>query len=283
MSICFDSSVLSSFANTQDFDACAPTQARKARPLSLIVDHSPSIDTDGVSPDFDCRSTSPVSDCSQSSQSSDDTARSTIVGFGRKRHSVLPTVPPGVPVSTVVGFGRKQHKNRHSIAAAPSASTNPDRKREDRRSLPIPGDINIQRASLHLGSTHTPVIAIGTDVRPARVLQTARKVSDTILGNTTRQPPKPFLLPQLVEARGSLPSRVKRCLVAIASAPRVKSLVRRFSALCEMRLKPLNIGRQVPDSDEKEEDTDTDTCTWRGLLASLTALLHRRLRDIIGF
>ncbi|KAJ6604374.1 hypothetical protein DFH09DRAFT_1442856 [Mycena vulgaris] len=273
MTPCFDSSVLSSVTNTQDFHACASPQARKPRPIGLLIDHRPSIDTNAVSPDFDCRSISPVS---------------TIVGFGRKRHSVLPTVPPeDIQISTTAGFGRKQYRIRHSILATTSASINPDRKRENRWSLPNPiipkdpVDRPRDRRSLDLRSTHTPVLAACSGARRASVhaLETARKVSDTLLGNTSRHRPKPLLLPRLVRARDSLPARVKQGLVAqavaVASSPRVKFLFRRFSALRAMRLKPLKIGRWKT----KEEN---GICTWEGLVALLAVLFYRLLHDIMG-
>ncbi|KAJ7693595.1 hypothetical protein B0H17DRAFT_489495 [Mycena rosella] len=284
MTICYDSfSVPSSLAKTQDFDACAPAQARKARPLGLIISH---IDSNAVSPDFDCRSISPVSDGSESPQSSDDgTASSSIVGFGRKRHSILPTLSPfpdGSERSTIVGFGRKPNPNRLSIAAAPSSSASSQRKQENRRSLPnpiIPRDPvdpkPRRRFSLDLSRKQ-----IGVPARPASVFGIARRVSDTILGNTNRQPPKPLILPQLVEARSSLPARVKRCLVvqvaSVASSPRVKSLVSRFSVVHRLRLKPLNVGRQ-------SKEKTSENATLYGLFELLIYLFYRRLCEILGF
>ncbi|KAJ7456546.1 hypothetical protein FB451DRAFT_1372847 [Mycena latifolia] len=211
MAFSFDFSHLSSFANAQHFAVavCAPPQALKARPLGLVID---SIDSNVVAPDIDCRSISSLSDdCSQSSQSDDDTPSSTIVGFGRKRHSVLPTLPPfpdSNERSTIVGFGRKPHPNRQSIAAAPHAlaaaapsSVTAERKRENRRSLPNPiiprepiDAKHLRRVSLDLGIKHTPNLVAGTNTRRASILGTARKVSDTIPGEhqqTTAQAPSP--------------------------------------------------------------------------------------------
>ncbi|KAJ7225968.1 hypothetical protein GGX14DRAFT_556706 [Mycena pura] len=114
--------------------------ARKPRPHVIVLDRdsapeyttfivqSPNIDSRAVSPDFNSRPVSFVSDCS----SSDNVA----VGFGRKRHFVLPTMPAPahtVTQSTVVEFGRKK---RHFISVPPSSSITLTRRHENRRSLP---------------------------------------------------------------------------------------------------------------------------------------------------
>ncbi|KAJ6574656.1 hypothetical protein B0H19DRAFT_607110 [Mycena capillaripes] len=239
MDLCFDScSVM-----TQDAYACAPATERKARPAGIILDQNPilaydqqsPVDAQAVSPDFDSRPISPVSDsdCSESLQSTDDTTTCKTVGFGRKRHSVFPTVRPtdDIAPSKIVGFGRKQHHYRHSVSGAPASSAALDRKKEHRRSLPAPvitrdgpslADSNYKldyRVSMDVGSATLPVFLGGSsDKRPGA----ARRVSNNSSG-TTRQPPKPLLLPQQVQAHNSpippAPGRVGQSLTSVVSRP----------------------------------------------------------------
>ncbi|KAJ7139679.1 hypothetical protein C8R44DRAFT_867799 [Mycena epipterygia] len=234
MSVCFDPSLLSKIP---DFVVCTPAQARKARPLAVIIDL---IDEHAISPDFDCRAISPISECSQSTDDTSRSRSSTIVGFGRKRHSVLPTCSDEFPGSTVVGFGRKRH---HTIAVAPSSPINPDLTQENRKSLPnpvilkgIPVPTDFKRKP-DPGSTQTPVVA---ERRLAGVIGTARKVSGKILRAASRQPPKPFLLPNT--ARNSFPGRVKRYFVgqltSVSSSRLFKFVFGRASLVDEPRLKP---------------------------------------------
>ncbi|KAJ7770891.1 hypothetical protein DFH07DRAFT_938062 [Mycena maculata] len=260
MSICIAPPLLSSYTQTQDFVTHAPANARKPRPVGIIFDESfviaqnPVIHSYGVSADFDPCPISSMSEVFRSSQSSDDTTKSTTVaGFGRKRHSVLPTVPGSsedVNKSTIVGFGRRRHHHRHSIAVAPSyLIAQADRKLMNRRSLPNPvlADPQRKRVSLDLSGMQPPVFTAST----ARVLGAARRVSQDILG-ASRQPPKPLLLAQQVQARESIPGRVRRRLVSqirsVASSRPVQLLVSHF--LSEPRLKPLKMGRALRRSEE---------------------------------
>ncbi|KAJ7480195.1 hypothetical protein B0H11DRAFT_1273284 [Mycena galericulata] len=301
MSLALDISLFSSFTQTQDFVVRAPVKARKTRPVGIVFDKSLTIaqnhnlDSNGVSPDFDSRPISPVS---ESSQSSDDTANSTIVGFGRKRHSVLPTVPVSsqdLTASTIVGFGRKRHHHRHSIAVAPSSLiTATDRKHENRRSLPvILRDVPVfpdpkrKRASLDLSGIRPPQALSASTVR---VLGAARKVSGNILG-PSRQPPKPLLLAQHVQARESLSGRVKRRLVgqitSVASSRPVQRFVCHFSS--EPRLKPLKMGRHFDASEEHMyigenfEQNRIPPSLIERLLALLLILVYRWVRHMLWF
>ncbi|KAJ7275493.1 hypothetical protein B0H12DRAFT_263834 [Mycena haematopus] len=205
-----------------------------------------------VSPDFDCRPVSPlVSECSESSHATDDSTASRTIGFGRKRHSVISTVHPNdFAQSKMVGFGWKQH--RHSVSGAPPPLFTPDRKQDNRRSLPVvprvgpflvdPGDF---RASINLVSTRLSVLDESRVERPPLAPPTARRMS-----RANRQPPKPLLLPQKVQTRAPpspSPSRVKVCLILIASFRPVKFLVSRFAAARLLRLKRLNLTRQAGD------------------------------------
>jgi hypothetical protein len=230
------------------------------------------------------------SECSESSQATDDSTTSRIIGFGRKRHSVFPTVRPSddIAPSKIVGFGRKHHHHhRHSICIAPSSSIVPNRKQENRRSLPVlPRDGPFfladpkrkfeYRGSLDLGSTKPPAIETSSDKRPSR---TARRVSDNVLG-ASRQPPKLLLLPQQVQAQQvqaascAPPGCVKRCLASVVSSLPVEFIVSHFAAVRRLRLKRLSLGRPA---DGKKTNRGKDAT--KGLLRRLRKL-YRRLRGL---
>ncbi|KAJ7124780.1 hypothetical protein C8R43DRAFT_34303 [Mycena crocata] len=283
---------LSPFAKTQDF-VCAPAMSGKARPIGFILDRTLAIDhqrgvvnsdPNAVSPDFDPRPISPESHCSETS---DDTVASTIVGFGRKRHSVLPTVPRSsedtTTRSTVVGFGRKFHHHRHSIAVVPTLAVTIDRKHQNRRSLPnpviVPTNFPVlparkmeRRGSMPVGCL-PPLPPMVRAKRPASVLGAVRKVSDSILAN--HQPPKPLLLPAQVEARELPAVRYKRRLV-----DRLTSVARLLNRLAGMRLKPLKTGRTGLKGAIKEAIGQKQTTL--SLLLRLKDVLFARLRAMMG-
>ncbi|KAJ7225966.1 hypothetical protein GGX14DRAFT_642148 [Mycena pura] len=241
----------SSFPMPQDY---APAKARKPRPHAIILDRdsaleyttlivqSPTIDSRAVSPDFNSRPVSLVSDCS----SSDSVA----VGFGRKRHFVLPTMPApahNVTQSTIVDFGRKK---RHSISVPPSSSITLTRKHENRRSLPI---VLIPRDGLF-----PPDVKRELDRRislPPSNETTINQRTSSILG-LTRRAPKPLLLPRQVKLRSSLTGRVKRTVIgrlsSVVSFRVVALVVSRLSAIRRLRLRPLSLGRLASVDDEME-------------------------------
>ncbi|KAJ7823575.1 hypothetical protein B0H14DRAFT_1309401 [Mycena olivaceomarginata] len=236
-------------------DTYAPIQERKARPVGFVFDHSRNpIDVHAVVPDFGCRPISPAfSECSESSHATDDTTTSRIVGFGRKRHSIISTLQPSddLAQSRIVGFGRKQRPHRHSVSGAPPALFPPNRKQENRRSLPnavIPRDGSFvadpehYRLSLGLASTRLPVL--GESSRDRRVVcipGPARKVS-----GSRRQPPRQLLLPQQVQVRAPpAPGRATLAIASVVSSLPVKFIISRFAAARRMRLKRLNLGRNV--------------------------------------
>ncbi|KAJ7032697.1 hypothetical protein C8F04DRAFT_1396366 [Mycena alexandri] len=210
MSLCFDTLALSELVVPNDAPA---VNVKKARPVGIILEQCLTLDLDAhaISPDFDSRPISPVSACSESSCSSDDTA-SKVVGFCK------PFPTPASPwndlaQSKLVGFGRKHR----SIAVPPSASIISHRKHENRRSLPVQV---IQRDGPSLSDPkrrlerrfsldHSSVL---NNKRPTSLVAAARRVSVDILGISSRQPPKPLLLPKQVQARESFPGHVKRCL-----------------------------------------------------------------------
>ncbi|KAJ7785835.1 hypothetical protein B0H16DRAFT_6800 [Mycena metata] len=251
MSLCFDTSALSALVVPQDAPA---VNVKKARPVGIILEQRLALDFDAhaVSPDFDSRPISPISPRSESSCSSDDTA-SKIVGFDRKRHSILPTAPTpwnDLAQSKLVGFGRKQHAHhhRHSIAVPPSASLLSHRKHENRRSLPVPV---LRRDGPSLSDPkRRPERRFSLDRSsdnnwPTNLVRVARRVSVDVLGTSSRQPPKPLLLPQQVQARESFPGRMQRCLAGhfpSATSSRPVRLV--FGGIASLCFKSFKLGRQ---------------------------------------
>ncbi|KAJ6519378.1 hypothetical protein C8R45DRAFT_1204563 [Mycena sanguinolenta] len=276
----FSPALLSCFIMAQD--AYAPeVHERKARLAEVVFDETHDHAHDGlnpiythaVAPDLDCRPVSPVvSECSESSHTTDDTTASRTIGFGRKRHSVISTVRrDDLAQSKIVGFGWTQRPHRHSVSGAPTPSFAPDRKQDNRRSLPvIPRvgpflvDPSEHKAPIAQRRMTLPVLNETRAEPPILPPPTSRKVS-----RAGRQPLKPLLLPQQVQTRAPLPpGRVKLCLISVASFP-LKFLISRFAAARRMRLKRLNLGH--PAGDETRE--------MKNLLRRLRKL-YRRLRGL---
>ncbi|KAF7340046.1 hypothetical protein MVEN_01922600 [Mycena venus] len=274
--------LLSCFIMVQD--AYDPVHETKARPVGIIFDelahdhHSP-IDAHAVSPDFEYRPISPpVSECSSElSHSTDDSIASRTIGFGRKRHSILPTVRPSDDLSQtkIVGFGWKQRHHRHSVSGDPPSFIVSNRKQENRRSLPnpiIPRDGPFltdpkrkleHRLSLSLGSMRLPVLEETSGVWPAR----AHGVP-----GASRQPPKPLLLLQQVQARAdSSPGPVKLSLASVVSSRTIKFIISHFAAVRRLRLKRLNLGHP--------NGSETDIRERKSLLRHLRKF-YRRLRGL---
>ncbi|KAJ6501604.1 hypothetical protein C8R47DRAFT_233562 [Mycena vitilis] len=237
MALCFDPC----FVMTQGaFANLAPGAERKPRPVEIVFAQSPTLAKDlqsptdalAVSPDFDFRPLSPVlSECtSESSQATEDTAPKSTIGFGRRRHSVLPTVRPAdIAQSRVIGFGRKQH-HRHSASVGPASSVAPSRKEQNRRSLP-----DISRAD--------SLLEMAAGLSALSLIESAgRRVSDHAGGS--RQPPRPLLLPQHVQERNTPPpNRVNRCLASVVSSRPVEFITSRLAAVRRLRFKRRNVAR----------------------------------------
>ncbi|KAF8213584.1 hypothetical protein K438DRAFT_1100546 [Mycena galopus ATCC 62051] len=263
----FNPALLSCFIMAEDAYALK-IHERTARPAGILFDEIPdhaydspsSIYTHAVSPDFECRPVSPVSECSESSHATDDIATSSIVGFwrkrhsslstvplssdlaqsmaddttsrtvgfGRKRHSVLSTVRPfdELAQSKIVGFGWKQRPHRHSVSGTPSPLLVPDRK-QNRRSLPVIPRDGPFLVNPGLLPVHRLSLSLGSTKFPILEESSAvRPITGPLrkVSHAGRQPPKPLLLPQLlpqqVQARAPLSMSRVNLCVAVVACSR---------------------------------------------------------------
>ncbi|KAJ7634641.1 hypothetical protein FB45DRAFT_1025572 [Roridomyces roridus] len=194
-----------------------------------------------VQPDFDPRPISPISECS-----SDDSASvaSTVVGFGRRQHCMLPTVADpsqDLTQSTVVGFGRRRHFQPESTPVAHSEVN--FSKYENRRSSPLSSVRTYdKRQSL-------PILVETQRTRPSLDVSTLQ--SAVAWEEAQSQPPIPPMpvlpLPEVefTVKKPTLGTRIKQRIASkvklAASSRPVKVVVKRFSS--QSTPKPVKIGR----------------------------------------